>query len=427
MPFLLVTGVIDRRDRGLERRMIPGWLIPSRLVGESIADPIAALEGARQHFQEATDFTIGIEEEFQILDPGTLDLAQRYAELRAAADASDLNGYVAGELISSEIEIKTGRCETFAQAAREIRDQRRKLWALADRHEAALGVNGTHPFARWQDQVIIDTPHYRIVEGNLKYVAWRNNTFGIHVHVGIRDADRAMAVANALRSVVPELTAASASSPWLEDRFTHLRSTRTQIFTRMFPRCGIPDAFETWSEYDRFVRFLLDTGSIREHTEIWWTIRPHQSFGTVEIRACDALPDINESIALCAFQVALTARFARLYDEGRPLPILEGRYIEENLWRAIRWGLDRELIDFEAGVSVPASDRIKALLEACGEDADRLGLAPYLAPLERLLEVGDNASQYARRIEAGETPRAVFAEQVERARASIDAVPSGAR
>ena len=394
-------------------------------MGESIADPLAALEQARAHFASATDFTVGIEEEFQILDPDTLELAQKYPELRAMADASPLAGGVAGELIKSEIEIKTGRCETFAEAAAQIRERRRLMFGLADQLGVALGANGTHPYSRWQDQEIIETPHYRIVEGQLKYVAWRNNTFGIHVHVGIRDADRAMAVCNALRSVVPELTAASASSPWLEDRVTHLRSTRSQIFTRMFPRCGLPDAFAGWSEYEDFVRYLLDVGSIREHTEIWWTIRPHQSFGTVEIRACDALPDVNESLALCALQVALAARFARMYDEGEPLPVYEHRYLEENVWRSIRWGLDWELIDFAARRSVPAPDRVRALIELCGPEIDALGLAPYMPPLERILAEGDNASRYIRRIEAGETHRSIFAEQVALMRSSVeqDTVP----
>ncbi len=392
-------------------------------MGESITDPLGALEEARAHFARATDFTIGIEEEFQILDRETLALTQRYPELRAAADASPLAGGVAGELIKSEIEIKTGRCESFAEAAGQLRERRRLLFDLADGFDVTLGANGTHPFSPWHEQEIIDTPHYRIVEGQLKYVAWRNNTFGIHVHVGVRGADRAIAVCNALRTFVPELTAAAASSPWLEDRYTYLRSTRSQIFTRMFPRCGLPDAFDGWAAYEDFVRYLLKVGSIREHTEIWWTIRPHQSFGTVEIRACDALPDINQSLALCALQVALVARLARAYDEGETLPVYEQRYLEENVWRSLRWGLDWELIDFAAERSVPAADRVRALVEWCGPEADALGLAPYLAPLDDLLAGGDNASRYGRRIEAGETPRAIFAEQVALARASIDHDP----
>jgi carboxylate-amine ligase len=393
-------------------------------MGESIADPIAALDQARAHFASATDFTIGIEEEFQILDAETLGLTQRFPELKALAETvPGLTGNVAGELIKSEIEIKTGRCETFAEAAAQIRERRRLMFGAADELGVVLGANGTHPFSPWQEQEIIDTPHYRIVEGQLKYVAWRNNTFGIHVHVGIRDADRAIAVCNALRSIVPELTAASASSPWIEDRNTYLRSTRSQVFTRMFPRCGLPDAFADWSEYEDFVRYLLEVRSIREHTEIWWTIRPHQSFGTVEIRACDALPDVNESLALCALQVALAARFARMYDQGEQLPVYEHRFLEENVWRSIRWGLDWELIDYAARRSVPAADRVRALVEMCGPEIDALGLAPYLQPLERILAEGDNATRYIRRMEAGETHRAIFAEQVALMRASLEQDP----
>lgn len=387
-------------------------------MGESVADSYAALDEARTHFANATDFTIGIEEEFQILDAVSLAMVNRFEDLKALCVAEGLGEHTAGELIASEIETKTGRCETFDEAAAALRERRRALTSLAARLDLALCSTGTHAFAPWQEQRIIDTPHYRIVEGTLRYIAWRNNTFGIHVHVGIRDADRAMAVANAMRSVVPELLAASCTSPWLEGRITHLRSTRTQIFTRMFPRCGIPDAFPTWADYDAFVRFLLDTGSILEHTQIWWTVRPHQSFGTVEIRACDGLPDIDESLALCALQVALAARFTRLYDEGAPLPDFPHRDLEENLWRALRFGLSHELIDLERRVVEPAADRIRRLVDACGQEIDELGLAPHLRPLEALLARGDHASRFIERVEGGEDLRAVFAEQVELTRAS---------
>lgn len=235
----------------------------------------------------------------------------------------------------------------------------------------------------------------------------------MHVHVGIRDADRAMAVANAMRTYVPELLALSCTSPWLEGRITHLRSTRTQIFTRMFPRCGVPDIFEDWADYDRYVRFLLETESIREHTEIWWTVRPHQSFGTVEIRACDALPDIADSIALAAFQVALTARAARLYDQGELPPATRPSDIEENLWRALRWGMSRPLIDLDTRKAIPAGERIRNLLDACQPEVDQLGLARWLAPLEGLIEHGDHATRWKTRVEQGEDMEAIHADQVE--------------
>ena len=381
-------------------------------MGASVEDSYAALDAARQHFADATDFTIGIEEEFQILNRDTLAMTNRFEEFRDACEAGPLLGNVAGELIASEIEVKTGRGETFDEAARMIIDRRVQLALEAEKLGVLIGATGTHPTSPWSDQRIIDTPHYRIVEGTLRYIAWRNNTFGMHVHVGIRGADRAMAVANAMRSYVPELLALSCTSPWLEGRITHLRSTRTQIFTRMFPRCGIPDIFADWADYDRYVRFLLETESIREHTEIWWTVRPHQSFGTIEIRACDALPDIGESIALAAFQTALAARAARLYDEGTlPSPDRPSD-LEENLWRALRWGMSRELIDFEARKAIPAATKIRSLLEACEPEIETLGLRSWLEPLEGLIVDGDHATRWKNRVEAGEDMEAIHAEQV---------------
>src|SRR5207237_9171814 len=167
---------------------------------------------------------------------------------------------------------------------------------------------------------IIDTPHYRRNDELLRYVVWRNNTFGLHVHVGIRGADRAIRVNDALRNFIPELLALSASSPFVEDCVTGLHSARTQIFTRMFPRCGIPDAFGSWSAWEDYVRFLYETGSITEHTQLWWSVRPHLAFPTVEMRICDAQPELGEAQALGAFIHALTARIALALDEGEPLP-----------------------------------------------------------------------------------------------------------
>ncbi|MGN6377837.1 MAG: carboxylate-amine ligase, partial [Gaiellales bacterium] len=225
-----------------------------------------------------------------------------------------------------------------------------------------------------------------------------------HVHTGVRGADRAMAVTSAMRSVLPELLAVSASSPWLEDRYTYLHSTRTQIFTRFFPRCGIPDALWTWREYADFVRFLISTGSIREHTEIWWSVRPHQSFPTVETRICDAQPEFAEAVAVAGLMVALSAFFARAYDDGRRLPDHPPRLLEENLWRAIRWGMNGELIDLDEGVAVPARTRIDQLLDEVSEVSRELGIEPHLKPLQ-----GPNAAQrYIAELESGATPRELW-------------------
>src|SRR5712691_12006056 len=226
-------------------------------------------------YESGRDFTLAVEEEFAILDPETLELSNRFEELQQAARGGPLEDHRVGELIASEVEVRTGRCDAFAEAAARMIERRSQLYELAQSLDVTLASTGTHPWSRWQDQRIIDTPHYRRNDENLRYVVWRNNTFGLHVHVGINGPDRAIRVCSALRNYLPELLALSSSSPFVEGIFTHLHSARTQIFTRMFPRCGIPDWFEGWDEWEQYIRFLYDTGSITEHTQLWWSVRPH--------------------------------------------------------------------------------------------------------------------------------------------------------
>src|SRR5438552_824277 len=291
---------------------------------------------AHESFEHADDLTVAVEEEFALLDPETFELTNRFEELQAAAAGTELEEHLVGELIASEIEVKTGRCDSFGDAAERMAQRRAQLGALADEHGVALASTGTHPWSRWQDQRIIDTPHYRRNDEILRYVVWRNNSFGMHVHVSIHGADRAIAVCNAFRNVLPELLALSASSPFVEDAVTGLHSARTQIFTRMFPRCGVPDAYEGWADFERYVRLLYSTGSIDEHTQLWWSVRPHLAFPTVEIRICDGQPTLEEAKSLAALAYSLTARLARAIDDGEPVLDLPHRLIEENLWRAIR-------------------------------------------------------------------------------------------
>src|SRR5919108_3463848 len=253
----------------------------------------------REVFEASEDFTVGIEEEFAILEPETLSLVHRFDELREAAAGDEvLAESVAGELIQSEIEIRSGKGSGFADAVARQREARARLFRLAAERDALLAATGTHPWSPWQDQQIIDTEHYRRVEEGLQYVAWRNNTFSVHVHMGVRGAERAVRVCDRLRPVLPELLAISANSPFLDGRNSGLHSVRTQIFTKSFPRCGIPDAFGSWRAYADYVDFLVRTGSIVEQTQIWWSIRPHHSFGTVELRICDAQTSAADSTAM---------------------------------------------------------------------------------------------------------------------------------
>src|ERR671922_3007905 len=262
--------------------------------------PEAQIASARAGFEDGRDFTVAVEEEFAILDRETLGLVNRFEELHEGARGSDLEEHLVGELIASEIEVRTGQCDTWAEAVARMGERRRQLLELAGRFGVSLSATGTHPWSPWQEQRIIDTPHYRRNDEILRYVVWRNNSFGLHVHVGIRGADRAVRVCSALRNYLPELLALSASSPFLEGVCTYLHSARTQIFTRMFPRCGIPDAFGGWAEWEEYVRFLYGTGSITEHTQLWWSVRAHLAFPTVELRIMDGQPDLGEARSLAA-------------------------------------------------------------------------------------------------------------------------------
>jgi carboxylate-amine ligase len=362
------------------------------------------LDKAADMFARATDLTVGLEEEFAILDPSTLELVPRFEELRDRALECDplLAASITGELISSEIEIVSGRGESLADAIALQRERRRRLFALMHREGAGLAATGTHPWADYREQQIIDTEHYRRVEQGLKYVAWRNNTFSLHVHVGIRDIDRAIRVCDRLRPVLPLLLAVSANSPYLDGRDSGLHSARTQSFTRNFPRCGIPDAFGGWRSYREYIEFLVRTRSIVEFTQVWWSVRPHFEFGTVEVRICDAQSTAGESESLAALIVACVAQAARDVDEGVPHSDPPPRMIEENMWRAIRYGLDGHMVDLERAEEYPAASILDRL--AAWTEPVRAKLGVELVFPER-----NGAQRQRRMIEAGACPEDVFA------------------
>jgi glutamate---cysteine ligase / carboxylate-amine ligase len=370
------------------------------------------LDRAAETFASATDLTVGIEEEFAILDPQTLELAPRFEELRAAAEADRvLHEHITGELISSEIEIISGAGSDLHDALARQRERRRGLFSFAHAHGAALSATGTHPWADYREQPIIDTEHYRRVEEGLKYVAWRNNTFSLHVHVGVRDIDRAVRACDRLRPVLPLLLAISANSPFLDGRDSGLASARTQSFTRSFPRCGIPDAFGGWGAYREYIELLIRVRSIVEFTQVWWSVRPHFSFGTVEVRICDAQATAQESEALAGLMVACIAQAVRDGDEGVPFEDPAGRLIEENMWRAIRFGLDGRLVDMARAEEYPAREAIERLLAWTAPVRAEIGIEPVFP--ER-----NGAQRQRQMIEAGATREQVFAASVNETRES---------
>ena len=361
------------------------------------------MDRAREVFEGSEDFTVGIEEEFQILDPETLGLVQRFEELAEAARADPpLAESITGELIASEIEIRSGKAATFADAVAQQHDVRLRLFRLAAERGVRLAATGTHPWSPWQEQRIIDTEHYRRREEGLKYVAWRNNTFSLHVHVGVRGADRAVAVCDHLRALLPDLLALSANSPFLDGRDSGLHSARTQIFTKSFPRCGVHEPFRDWDTYADFANFLVAMNSIVEHTQLWWSVRPHHGFGTVEFRICDAQTRAEDSTALAGLIAACIAQAALDFDDGALPEPVQGRYIEENMWRAIRYGMDGRLIDFERREEFEARAIPERLLAWTAPARAQLGIEPALPE--------ENGAQRQRR--AGEM-RAAFAAEVD--------------
>ncbi|HET9154583.1 MAG TPA: YbdK family carboxylate-amine ligase [Solirubrobacterales bacterium] len=336
------------------------------------------LDLAREKFESSQDFTIGLEEEFAILDPQTLELEHRFEDVIAACRRDEvLAEAAAGELIAAEVEIRSGRSETFAEAVERQRERRARLFELVGGMGLTLGAMGTHPWANYLDQRIIDTPHYNRLRNELGWVAQRNNTWSMHLHMGVRGADRAIAVCDRLRELLPLLLAVSANSPFLDRRDSGLHSVRSEIFTRTFPRCGVPSPFRDWATYAGFVDTLERLGSVVESTQLWWSVRPHHSFGTVEVRICDAQTRGEESFALAGLIAACIAQAALDYDEhgyeGKGPPLAD-REIEENLWRAIRYGAGGRMIDFRRGEEVATRSLLEQVLVWTEPARTQLGL-----------------------------------------------------
>jgi carboxylate-amine ligase len=368
---------------------------------------------AREVFEASEDFTVGIEEEFAIVDRETRDLVPGFEQLRDAAQGDPvLAKSVAGELISSEIEIRSQKYDDYATALADQRENRARLFKLAAAHGVDLAATGAHPWSPWQEQHIIETDHYQRLREQLGYVAYRNNTFSVHVHVGVRGADRAIAVCDHMRVLLPELLAISANSVFLDGRDSGLHSARTQIFTKSFPRCGVPDAFGDWASYAAYVDFLKRTNSIVEFTQLWWSVRPHHAYGTVEVRICDAQSSADESSALAGLMVACVAQAALDYDDGVLPEPPERRFIEENLWRAERYGLDGKMIDLERGEEFPAAALPDRLMAWTAPARAALGGLDLALP-------GENGAQRQRAaLSAGATMQEVYEAEVAAAQRS---------
>jgi glutamate---cysteine ligase / carboxylate-amine ligase len=352
-------------------------------------------------------YTIGIEEELMILDASSLELVNAIETLLEPAPS----GEIKPELMESVLEVSTEPCPDTAQAGEQLRALRRQVSQTAATKNLAIGSAGTHPFAMWEDQRIVARPRYRDLISALRFVARQELIFGMHVHVGVDDPDKAIHVANGMRVHIPVLLGLSANSPFWRADATGLASTRTPIF-RAFPRVGIPPSYEDWADYERRIDFMINAKVIEDYTYLWHDVRPHPNFGTVEIRVMDSQTHIEHTLGLAALVQGMVRELAEHFDAGKQLSRYPFEMLDENKWLAARHGLDGELVD------LPHSDRVstralaRRLIDRMHEHCSDLGSLNELEAVEDLLERGNGAARQVVVYEANHDLREVMAEIV---------------
>jgi len=342
------------------------------------------------NYGKSAPFTLGVEEELQLVDAQSFDLTSRYAEVFGEAARHD--DRIKEELLQSTVEVATEPCRTVAEAIAEAAELRQRAQQEAEPRGVRVLSAGTHPFSRYEHQDVTDKPRYVELLDALQWAVERQLIFGLHVHVGLESANQAIAVANALRTWLPELLALSANSPFWHGRDTGLGSTRSKVFDAM-PRSGLPPAFASFEEFELLVDRGVRTGSFEDYTFIWWDLRPHPRLGTIEVRICDAQTRLENVAVLVALVQSLAATLAAQYDEHGVLPTQPVTLIAENKWRAVRYGLDAELVDLQRDEQRPAREALRELAELARPAAARLGCADELALLERVLERGGGAAE----------------------------------
>jgi glutamate---cysteine ligase / carboxylate-amine ligase len=345
-----------------------------------------------EHRFTGPSYTIGIEEELMIVDRDTLDLASSIEGLLEVLEGMDREGEVKPELMESVCEIATAPCHNTREAGEQLRALRRLAMSAAGELELAIGSAGTHPFALWEDQRIVSRPRYRELIAGLQFVARQEIIFGIHVHVGLDDPDKAIHVANGMRVHVPLLLALSANSPFWRGQQTGLASTRTPIF-RAFPRVGIPPRYENWEDWSQRVEFMTTTKVIPNYTYIWHDVRPHPNFGTIEVRAMDSQTRVEHTLAIAALIQAMVKELAEHYEAGKSLSRYPYGMLDENKWLAARHGLEGELVDLPATDRVGAAELTRRLMDRLRPHAEELGSADEFDGLADILDNGTGASR----------------------------------
>jgi carboxylate-amine ligase len=364
-----------------------------------------------EHRFTGPSYTLGIEEELMIVDAETLDLVNSIETL--LEEVPETTGDVKPELMESVLEIATTPVRNTREAGLQLHELRRVTQVTAQQRGLTLGAAGTHPFAMWEDQRIVARSRYRDLVAALRFVARQELIFGVHVHVGVDDPDKAIHIANGMRVHIPLLLALSANSPfWRADR-TGLLSTRTPIF-RAFPRVGIPPTYKDWEDYQKQVGFMIDSRVIEDYTYLWYDVRPHPNFGTVEIRVADAQTRLEHTLGLAALIQAMVKEIGEHFDAGKRLSRYPHEMIDENKWLAARHGLDGNLVDLPKKERVPTAALARRVLDRVREHAQDLGSEAELEGIEDILERGNGATRQVIVYEANNDLREVMGEIVEK-------------
>ncbi len=336
-------------------------------------------------------FTLGIEEEFQVIDPVTRDLTSHIHQI-VDDGKTFLLEQVKNEMHTAVVEVATNVCEDITDARREVTKLRRAIFEQAAKEGLLIASAGTHPFARWADARITDMPRYKEIVDELQDAARGNLIFGLHVHVGIPDRETGLQISNVVRYFLPHVFALSANSPFWEGRDTGYRSYRTKVFDK-FPRTGIPESFSSATEYDDYIKLLVKTGCIDNGKKIWWDLRLHPNFDTIEFRVCDVPMRVDETIALAAVMQALVVKLYKLMKSNLSFRTYRRALINENKWRASRYGIDGKLIDFGKQTEVPTRTLILELLEFIDDVLDELGSRKEVEYIHEILRMGTGADR----------------------------------
>jgi len=332
-------------------------------------------------FNSSETTSLGIEMELEIIDAGSRELhsaASEILEVLGSGHPDGIHPKAKHELLESTVEIITGVCATVAEARADLAATLAELRVETDRRNLEILCSGTHPFSRWEDQQISPDPRYHALVEEMQWLARRLQIFGIHVHVGVRSAEKAIAIANALSSYIPHFLGLSASSPFWMGRDTGLASARSKIFEGL-PTAGLPYQLSGWAEFETFMTTLISAKAISSIREVWWDIRPHPTFGTVELRICDGLPTLREVASIAAVSHCLVEWMNGVYDRDGDLPVHRGWIVRDNKWRAARYGVEAEIIVDDEGRLVPLRDAIADLVTQLAPVADRLGCSSELA------------------------------------------------